>query len=73
MNELIDIFYKEIIDEINAYETSIIQKEFVNKVGPLDPVQINIAKGEVEALKQVEKRISTIYKKYKTDLTTLSK
>lgn len=69
MDDLIDIFYKEIREEINTYETSIIQKEFVNKVGPLDPVQVNLAKGEVEALKQVEKRIATLYKKYKTDLT----
>ena len=69
MNDLIDIFYKDIKDMIEEYATSIVNKEFVNKVGPLDPVQINIAKGEVEALKQVEKRIATLYKKYKTDLT----
>lgn len=69
MDNIIDVFYKEIKDEIKSYANSIVQKEFVNKVGPLDPVQINIAKGEVEALKQIDKKINNIYKKYKTDLT----
>lgn len=68
MNDLIDIFYKDIQDIIKNYQTSVVQKEFVNKSGEIELIPINLAKGEITAAKQLDALIASLYKKYKTDL-----
>lgn len=68
MKDIIDIFYKDIKDIFEDYKDKIIQKEFVNKSGPIDLIPINLAKGELDAVKHLDALVASLYKKYKTDL-----
>lgn len=68
MNDLIDIFYRDIENLIKNYQDNVVKKNFINKPGAIELVPINLAKGELIASKQLEALIASLYKKYKTDL-----
>lgn len=69
--DLLDVFYKDIQMLLNSQKESIINKNFVNKQGPLELVPINMAKGELKAVQQTEVLVARLYKKYKADLNTV--
>lgn len=71
MDDIIDIFYKDVINIIEGYQQSIIDKNFVDKAGYIEEIPINTAKGELNATKQLQVRIKNLYKKYKEDLNTI--
>lgn len=71
MNDLIDIFYKDIKDILENYKNTVIQKEFVNKAGSIDLIPINLAKGELDAVKYLDASIASLYKKHKADLNNI--
>lgn len=71
MNDLVDIFYKDIKTLLDNYRDTVVQKEFVNKAGPIDLIPINLAKGELNAIKHLDTAIASLYKKHKADLNNI--
>ena len=70
--DILDIFYRDIDKDVRKYKQSIIDKEFVNKHGPIEEIPINIAKGKLDASDQIINILAILYKKYKADLTNIS-
>lgn len=68
MDTLVDIFYKEIMDILVSMGNAVVDKNFINKSTPLDLNEINVAKGEINAIKLVSHNIEAHYKKFKTKL-----
>ena len=70
--DILDVFYRDIDKAVREYKQAIIDKEFVNKHGPIEEIPINIAKGKLDASDQVINILAILYKKYKADLTNIS-
>lgn len=71
MNDLVDIFYRDVRKGIEEYSQSVIQKSFVNKSGEIELIPINIAKGEIKASKQLLAMVDDLYNKYKANLNNM--
>lgn len=66
--DIIELFYRDIKKAMKAYQELVIDKEFIHKSGAIEEIPINLAKGKVEAVKQLDNIIASLYKKYKTTL-----
>lgn len=71
MTDTVEIFYKAIKDNIGKYKESIINKNFVDASIPIQEIPINVAKGELQAVKQVEVILANLYKEYKANLNII--
>lgn len=68
MNDLLDIFYRDVNKILDEKKENIIQKNFSSKTGPIELIPINLAKGELDAIKSIKCSIASLYKEYKANL-----
>lgn len=61
----IDRFYNELVTLLANYRQAVVDKEFILKATPIEEVPINIAKGKVLAVKELEQHIAKLYNKFK--------
>lgn len=66
--DTVDLFYKRIQDILANYRNVVINKNFVDKTGPIELVPINMAKGELEAVDKLSAQIARLYKEYRAEL-----
>lgn len=66
--DLIDIFYRDINKLLDNKTNTIIQKNLLGKTGQIDLIPINLAKGELDAIKSIKVSIASLYKEYKANL-----
>ena len=58
MNDLIDIFYRDINNFLDEYTNKVVKKNLLDKLGEIELVPINLAKGELDAINRVKIRSS---------------
>lgn len=58
MNDLVDIFYRDINNFLDEYTNKVVKKNLLDKLGEIELVPINLAKGELDAINRVKIRSS---------------
>lgn len=71
MNDLVDVFYRNIMDDIERYANRVVNTSLINKRGQIELIPINQAKGELNAIANISDSITRLYKKFKSDLNTI--